>query len=781
MTVGETLGTVFPISVSFVQGEQPASGKFSGWANQTSAGLNLLARGIGDLWGSEFDENKLYVADHRPPHIINLARLIGPASAINPVRPVAPASRIEYDVILDPDDIPIGVNEFNLRDDCDVEPAINWDATHPSGLIKIHTSLVTVLEYISTTAADSVFTNRELTRAAVNAVGDYYVDTQGNVLTYSRTGDYNAISPSASTTYQTCMTPDMYDQATLNVIPDMNQETTDYLCQVLSLGGDEYIVRTPYLVKLPRRDVFDAPLEPGDSGCPPLSFATTERARLPYALKAADGMNLSDGDQIPDGFMGLWDTDNDRIITGLTFKLSDEGGYDSDYCVIVSGGTLEVTADRYRLITVGTTITETLAYNVRKWDIHDHSVRAGGFPISHINITSRHIDPSVVSAIWSTEVGSPHSAIAGNDHPQYLSRYGWTGTDGDEGQYDNAMLGDIFMARDTADYTALGYDTSGNSKKIYFSTDTTFMYKSSGSDLRLDGMNLHVGYGETDAALYFAGSAQTEALKYDTSESTFFFIDGAGGVSDSVLQAGKILIHSQIAHEDPTALTSGGPAIEIFVETSGDATAEINLEGETGASKGLVLTAKEAAINNTILSEKGLTITTGGSGTLELYSADAMVLNSADTIDLDASGAITLDASSGNITLLGGGDIKVAGHGSTTSYMLFASLDDNKPVLDIYSSLSTDSIQLGRDDTRYYFGMSGTTDELYFHNKFQGATSCKIDLTSANFFCLPSGSAGAIDGCIRWDSGNQRIEVFDDTGGGAGDWYYFTNDGSWAV
>ncbi len=464
MTTGETLGAVFPISVSFVQGEQPDSGKFSGWANQTDAGLTRLAKGMGDLWGVEFEDNRLYTDWRRPPHIMNLARLIGPASAINPMRPVAPATRIEYDVEIDPGDIPDGVNEFNLRTDCDCSPPLNWSSNFPLGTPIVDDSIETVLEAITAEEGDSVFVRHMDGRTLLVQAGDYYVDLNGNVFTWSATGNYSGGTP---VTYQTTMVPDMYDQATLNVIPDMNQTTSDGLCDVLdetkdaNIPSGEYVIRTPYIVRLPRRNASNAALVPGDDGCPPATFATTERARLPYALKAADGMNLSDGDTIPDGFLGLWE-EGVGLVLGLTFKLSDVAAatdpddFNSNYCVIATGGTLTpnavspVKGTKYRLITVGTTITELLSYLVRRVDTHGHDDRRSGYPVSHTSLTNNHINPDIVSSKWSITVTSPQSLIAGNHHPQYLMRYG-TNPGMDPGQQDNAMLGPLVMANNVGD------------------------------------------------------------------------------------------------------------------------------------------------------------------------------------------------------------------------------------------------------------------------------------------------------------------------------------------
>ena len=141
MTTGETLGSVFPITVEFVRGEQPSNEKFTGWAAQTDAGLEQVAKAVGDIWSEQFATNSLFVASHRPQHIMNLARLIGPASALNPMRPVTPASRVEYNVTLDANDKTININEFNLRDLCNCEPPIDWTGSFPNGVPIVHTSI----------------------------------------------------------------------------------------------------------------------------------------------------------------------------------------------------------------------------------------------------------------------------------------------------------------------------------------------------------------------------------------------------------------------------------------------------------------------------------------------------------------------------------------------------------------------------------------------------------------------------------------------------------------
>ena len=503
----DALDTLFPISVTFVKGEQPQDTKLSGFASETSAAIDKIRTALGDLWGENFSENKLYVQTQRPAHIANLARLIGPASALNPISPSAICTMsATLTVTLDKSTIPSNVNKFNLLKDCLVNPPLTQTGTYPDGYVVDYTLISTALAAVSGT----VFETPKTSLTAVTATGDYYIDNNGTVYTYTPTGTYTG-----STTFETIMYPDFYANANMNVIPDMNQTTSDGLCEVLDYNSatspaytipvDKYVLRFPAIKKFFDRNAVDNPRVPGDyAGTASETFYPV----IPYALLDSNGMNLGDTGVIPDGFMYVWDETAKTIVPGLTFTRSNIAGtyggrnLNGEDCIIVSGGTLNLTvgnsyynSTQYRLITVGTTITETLGALVYRFNKHSHDGPGSGGPVSHSNLLGNSISPAVVTTIWSSKaISDSPSLIFGNDHPQYLMRYGHITSGESTALCNNAMLGDLFLAANHTDYTAGVYtSTDQNSFKIYFGDTSNYMYYQEVARK----VTLHSDYGNT--------------------------------------------------------------------------------------------------------------------------------------------------------------------------------------------------------------------------------------------------------------------------------------------
>lgn len=540
----DALKDIFPISVSFVDGEQPTGAKFTGWAEQTDSGLANAEAAIGDVWDDRAHTNGVggnYILSTQPAlrhaHLANLTRLLGPASALNPFRQGRDGiSTVE----LVPADIPEGVNEFQLP-----VPPLVVSGTYPAHSIAIDTGAIGAhIHNVLNTVDGSVFATQKTTKTDVNSTGEYYIDMQGRVFTYDATGDYSAV---ATQEYTADMLYDTYDHATFNVIPDPNENSN--LCVVSDNGDGTYRVTTPEIRYLARYDElgnqyeFEDDVPEKDAGM--IVIKQTFQADLPWVLQD----NLSAGDPIPDGFVRLWDEEADGTysggyVAGLTFYYNDAHSVD------VSGATLEVCSDRYRLVTVGTTVTELLGELRFRYRKHNHDGTHGDAAISHNDLSDTSISPDAVSDNWGITVTAPISQIDGFDHPQYLCRYGWSASL--DGNIDNnSMLGPIFMQEDRSDYTMSVVAGTDDSHKIYFGTTDNYIYYEYNGMLSWNGM----AFGSADNVFGLITDGDSVYLDFRKNDSAYgrlhwknndsqsfaFYHDG--NVSDSIVQAGSFRAH----------------------------------------------------------------------------------------------------------------------------------------------------------------------------------------------------------------------------------------------
>lgn len=460
MAIKETFNTlIFPVSVKFYPGEQPQAGKLSGFANETEVGIEALSDAIGDIRGNT-EANKLFVHD-RPTNINSLARAIGPMSLLSTTRPhIKNASGDAFSVTYI---IPSGVNEFQLP-----YPALKIISTTDNAFSyavdndNVATHIVAVLKALGG-SWDSVFGDSGYvgSRSEVNEAGKYHIDLFGRVYTFIKTPAPQEI------TYITKLFPDSYPKAVPNVIPDFNEGTD--LCVVTWPGGQAYSILTLPVIRTTQLfTTIGTPKECGDSGdeVPPEDW----NAFLP--LQLAGEMNYIQGSEIPYGFIQIWDGTERKIVAGVT-KIE----YDSPNSIRVYPKEILVAgSNKYRVIVSGTTIVETLAYLRERFDTHDHSERKHGKAIGHSNLSGSRIEPKdLPSAIGFDIHGSPPSIIVGNDHPQYLSRYGWKNSS-DPGHQDGAILGDLFVSASTTPYNTTNYNNSSlSSRKIYLGSTSSYV------------------------------------------------------------------------------------------------------------------------------------------------------------------------------------------------------------------------------------------------------------------------------------------------------------------
>jgi len=438
--MSDKLRDLFPVNVTFSAGEQPSAEKLTNWARQTNSALNLVSLALGDLWGDSYPVfsgssntpiggwafNKSGTSlgsEQRHLQILNLARLMGPASALNP--------RILSDntATITGESVPANVNEFYL------------EFIPESGTL---------------TFSNGTQFATETTEGGVSTTGKYYVDySTGRVVVWD-TG-----SSPGTATYDVDVSAsymgDTYEGARFNVIPDPNQSTK---CTVSGPTAGKYTIAFP--------TVTDQQANWDDTSTT-LSAVDDLNYLAQLNLPEYFSNEYTAGDQIAEGLVGLWDGDSKVVLPNVTFF------YVSQTSIQVSvntGVTLEVGSDRYSLCVVGVDITRTLDSLRSRYRKHRHDGTNGSQRIKHGDLDQlAHGGETLNSFVFQF---TPYTTGTGDrvDHPQYLYR-------GNPGLGDttlNAMLTDFRLASDTPPTGVTPFSTTSDSFGIYFGSQAYVHY-----------------------------------------------------------------------------------------------------------------------------------------------------------------------------------------------------------------------------------------------------------------------------------------------------------------
>lgn len=340
--MSDKLKELTPILVSFEQGESPTPSKLESSFEQISNAMDIIERAIGDLWNqSSISAGPL---DLNPDYIANLSRVIGNMSKINPKSLGGNSLSVVAEAV--PDD-----RKLFALDHAPDDPA------NPSA--------------ITFTNGTGVFDTLVASLADVDAAGEYFIEANGLVHTFTRTGATHTVS------YDYTTVADSYSGATYNVMPTPSQTTR---CTVTEITpGSQYQVTLP----------VDT-----DSG----SLNYNQQLTIPGSLDA-----LLDDDEIPAGFLYLWDNTTNSIVEGLTFKKIGAPGT-SLASFNVEGAIDDSISEpnKYSAITVGTQVSSLLeAIRVYMYS-HDHSDNAAEF-IDHANLIGS--DNPITHGVISDIVG----------------------------------------------------------------------------------------------------------------------------------------------------------------------------------------------------------------------------------------------------------------------------------------------------------------------------------------------------------------------------------------
>lgn len=177
----------------------------------------------------------------------------------------------------------------------------------------------------------TVFQTYVASRSLVIASGDYYIDAVGRVYTFLSTHASN----DTQATYDYVTVSDSSASATFNVIPDPHDIDQTAACTAGTPDGSGFqIVTLPVITDVNHPNYGD-------------------QISLPQILSG-----MTTGAQIPSGFIKVWDNTNEVMVDSVVFY--KEAGLNTIKVKVTPA--LDTAADRYSLVTVGTSISGTLQF-----------------------------------------------------------------------------------------------------------------------------------------------------------------------------------------------------------------------------------------------------------------------------------------------------------------------------------------------------------------------------------------------------------------------------------
>lgn len=444
--MADKLKKSLPVRIRFTDGEVITGAKLNTVMSSLERSLYLLEKAIGDIDDQSYpyfaSADTLSVAaardksdgsaigSDRKLEQANLARLVGPASALNPVHTFG--TTLADDVIVET--IPNSGNSFTFK----YVPSFYGD------------------QPVFSDAA--VFTT-QVGMGNLNAAGEYAFEND-QVITYS---DMNG---GTVTYYTDSASGDNSDTAfadplnsTYNVIPDPNQSTK---CTCVGPTAGVYTITLPVITHaVTDDDGTTSTLSDND-----LSYNLTPK--LPLVLSG-----LVAGDVIPEGFLCVRDETTGKVYSDAVYY------YYSETELKVGGVTLDPTHG-FTVITVGSNVTETLLdLKTKLWRLRRGRDQTALYPAGQF--TDR-------TGIGTGELYVP-SEVPYNHFPQYLHRDGWFSADDNTNINDqNGMRGDLVLLASSRVGTSRSH-ISGNSVALRFGSATigpSMKYSNADTALLLD-------------------------------------------------------------------------------------------------------------------------------------------------------------------------------------------------------------------------------------------------------------------------------------------------------
>jgi hypothetical protein len=458
--MSDKLNQSIAVVPTFVAGESPSPEKLQVLGLQVKRLSNAIESAVGDIhsqsWPySAFSESLLTLgygrsllsnvalsgATERNLDIANLARLIGPASNLNP------RTLSEETVIVE--NVPRDVYEFSLR----YIPKGPLSASNP---------------VFSDTATHINFKTSE---SDLTDIGDYFVTATGKVYRFDAPAEFVSAG-TVTYTYDAASNAggNNYTGARFNTIPDPNQANLGVGCTVSAINGDgRYPVALPTITHQ-QSNYTGTGVALGTSDA-----NHTQQLYLPQVITD----NFFTSEEIPKGFLFLRNHTTGEVYEDATYIFNDStsievGNVDLDDAIS--------NANVFVIFTVGTDITTSID-DLRIKHQHNHD-RSKGEPFVDID--------GIVGFTRAGGVGvrgfGP-SDRPGNFAPQYLHRDGYSASYDQNMNVGNAMLGDLVLAPVSANKNS-PIAANGESRKIIFGRPDTSpamaIYRDSNDDLRIE-------------------------------------------------------------------------------------------------------------------------------------------------------------------------------------------------------------------------------------------------------------------------------------------------------
>jgi hypothetical protein len=512
--MADKLHTLTSNIIKFSAGEKPSADKFNAANEYFARSLRDISKAIGDIRDQGYphvsDANKYTHLtgawnpyepnpEGRPLDIVNLARLIGPASNLNP-------KMLKFDKLV---------------------------AESISGLVMEYT-----LAYPYNDGSFSAGGGAVLTRVET----DYFTGTNqfrvsNGIIYFSNTtpGGVNR-SLIYETSSEGIFGGPNYEGASFNVIPDPNQPSK---LSVVALANEV----NAYSIDLGNCTHQQSGIKSKDSlllsSLNAGEFNNGVELKLPGWMWEGDLPRFENGDSIPEGFLVVKNLTTNEVYQNANYY------FISPTEIHIKGVSLCVDHE-FCVITVGTDITTSIDDLRNKLHLHKHD---GSFGEGRISVKSLIDKFSEYSSVVYGE-----SSIPNNHFPMYLHRSGFS-LDSNLNNGNNAMLGTLLMGATSFNSlspivntviknsptleTTEGYQ----SQPILFTSPDCAIYREDSADLKITNSNYKAINVE-------AGGINLEAM-YGINLHTPKILEGNGEAIE--LDTQNILSYSS----DQTQINSG--------------------------------------------------------------------------------------------------------------------------------------------------------------------------------------------------------------------------------